>query len=154
MEEVRGVTRLSWLCLVILASVITQGQAQGPGQGPPIPLPQQQAGGGGGRQQYSVISGANVCGPRLYAYCCPGWQFHPGLQQCTKPICSRQCSAGFCRTPNTCLGQGCSGFGGCDGGGGGGGGPPVDPAGGQFLDYGGGGPPEIPARPCGEWTVW
>ena len=30
------------------------------------------------------LSRANVCGPRLYAYCCPGWQFHPGLQQCTK----------------------------------------------------------------------
>ncbi|XP_033634915.1 fibrillin-2-like [Asterias rubens] len=137
MKEVRGLTRLSCLCLVVLTGVITQSQAQGPGPGQePYPLPQQQPDLGGGppadgRQQYSVISGANVCGPRLYAYCCPGWQFHPGLQQCTKPICSRQCSGNFCRTPNTCLGQGCSGFGGCDGGGGGGGGggvgPPVDP---------------------------
>ncbi|XP_038076023.1 fibrillin-2-like isoform X5 [Patiria miniata] len=153
MEAVRRVlVRLACLCLVVLTTgALAQEQLPPPGaplgQGPEEPIPQVAQGG-----QYRVISGPNVCGRRLYAYCCPGWQLHPGLQQCTKPICSRVCSSGYCRTPNTCLGQGCP-YGGinCDGVG-------ADPlgVGDEIVDYGGVGGdyglPQLPGQPpfCGD----
>ncbi|XP_072038061.1 fibrillin-2-like isoform X2 [Amphiura filiformis] len=75
------------LCCVLLANLMVLAQQ------PPLNPSQ---------YQQQVISGPNVCGPRYYSYCCPGWRLHPRLQQCVVPICSRSCSGGYCQRPNTC----------------------------------------------------
>ncbi|XP_033109507.1 fibrillin-2-like [Anneissia japonica] len=72
----------------------------------------------GEQQQKSVIYGPNVCGPRQYAYCCPGWRLHHSVNQCIIPICSRSCNGGFCASPNACMCQrGVLGSGACINGG-------------------------------------
>lgn len=86
--------------------------------------------------QYRPLSGPNVCGPKFYSYCCPGWTRHERFNTCTVPICNRNCQGGYCIRPNSCY---CSGgtisVGGCDnngqaqgvGGYGGYGGPQLQP---------------------------
>ncbi|XP_077989136.1 fibrillin-1-like isoform X2 [Glandiceps talaboti] len=53
-------------------------------------------------QPFSVLNGANVCGSRIYSYCCPGWRLHPQLNKCIVPICTGNCGGGYCIRPNTC----------------------------------------------------
>ncbi|CAM9919636.1 unnamed protein product [Lampetra planeri] len=48
----------------------------------------------------TALTGLNVCGGQ----CCPGWRLSPGLQKCTKPICTPACqNEGMCLRPQLCL---------------------------------------------------
>ncbi|XP_051691464.2 LOW QUALITY PROTEIN: fibrillin-3 [Oryctolagus cuniculus] len=54
------------------------------------------------RSSPGPLQGANVCGSRFHAYCCPGWRTLPGRSQCVVPVCRHPCGEGFCSQPNVC----------------------------------------------------
>ncbi|PIK56741.1 putative fibrillin-2 isoform X3, partial [Apostichopus japonicus] len=56
--------------------------------------------------QYRQLRGPNVCGPKFYSYCCPGWTRHERFNTCSVPICSSNCQGGYCVRPNSCYCQG------------------------------------------------